>query len=196
MNVCASFAGLGYTDWLSASCVLQTRPLPQIPPPGRTRMCGKELGKRVSHPSPLIPPIHTGGGLSQQLCCEQRAATTGNKYLNQTPVKVIQPMTSFCFIVVGLPVRSVTRCLSIISETLNRKHWLANGQGRFRSDRGSIKDLPCSICSCSYCIFLTGWDCRRGIKEGGGVTVGQTGVFIFVPWGGRGRGQAIFFCFF
>lgn len=159
------------------------------PPQGgkRTRMCGKELGNRVSHPGPLIPPIHTGGGLSQQLCCERRAATTGNKYLKQTPVNLVQPMTSFCFIVVGLPVRSVTRCLSIISETLNRKHWLANGQGRFRSNRGSVKDLPCSICSCSYCIFLTGWDCRRGIKGGG--------VFIFVPWGGRGRGASDFFFF-
>lgn len=175
-----------------SACHVRSRQGPCLRPPPqggkRTRMCGKELGNRVSHPGPLIPPIHTGGGLSQQLCCERRAATTGNKYLKQTPVKGIQPMTSFCFIVVGLPVRSVTRCLSIISETLNRKHWLANGQGRFRSDRGSIKDLPCSICSCSYCIFLTGWDCGRGIKRGRGLCDRQGSLFLS-PGEGEGGGR-------
>lgn len=76
-------------------------------------------------------------------------------------------------------------------ESLNRKHWLATRQGRFRSDKGSVKSLPCSVWSSSYCIFLTGWDWRRGIKVG----VGWMGTLFICPRG-RQRGQAVALIFF
>lgn len=156
-------------------CAPDEAPASDPPPPGSDEdacMHGKELGEPLlsdmARNQSVYQSIHTGGGLSQQLCRNGRGAATGNKYLKRTPVKVIQRMISFHSIVVGLPVRSVTRCLSIIPETLNRKHWLANGQSCFRSNRGSVKGLPCGVCSCSYRVFLTGWDCRRQIKEEGG----------------------------
>lgn len=71
-------------------------------------------------------------------------------------------------------------------EALNRKHWLATRQGRFRSDKGSVKSLPCSVWSSSYCIFLTGRDWRRGIKVG----VGWMGTLFICPRG-RQREQAV-----
>lgn len=142
---------------------LQMRPLPQIPR-GATRMraCMESNHCRGTwHVTGIDPPIQSGGGLSQHLCCAGRGAAAGKKRLNHTPVKVIQRMSSLHSIVGGHPVRSVTRCLSIISETLNRKHWLANGQSGFRSDRGSVKGLYRGVCSRSECVFLTGRDGGR-----------------------------------
>lgn len=157
-------------------------------------MRGKELGEPVlllgAQPVHLYLPL-TSGGLSQLLCHQGRGAATGNKYFKQTAVKVIQRMISFHSIVIGLPVRSVTRCLSIISETLNRKHWLANGQSCFRSDRGSVKGLPRGVCSCSYCVFLTGWDCRRWIKEERSEPW-YRGPFYSCPLGSEGAGGILF----
>lgn len=197
MNVWASFAGFGCIDGLSVARALQMRP-PCLWSPWERRGCvyawkgtgwasAELLGAQPVH---LYLPL-TSGGLSQLLCHQGRGAATGNKYFKQTAVKVIQRMISFHSIVIGLPVRSVTRCLSIISETLNRKHWLANGQSCFRSDRGSVKGLPRGVCSCSYCVFLTGWDCRRWIKEERSEPW-YRGPFYSCPLGSEGAGGILF----
>lgn len=73
-------------------------------------------------------------------------------------------------------------------EAPNRKHWLATGQGRFRSDKGSVKSLPCSVWASSY---TTGRDWRRGIKVG----VGWMGTLFICPTG-RQREQAAGLTFF
>lgn len=129
-----------------------------------------------------------------------------------TPPKIILQLCwvydndSLLFKYCCLPVLFVTRCrASWLSccldnsqrppthppEALNRKHWLATRQGRFRSDKGSVKSLPCSVWSSSYCIFLTGRDWRRGIKAG----VGRMGTLFICPRG-RQREQGVALIFF
>lgn len=73
-------------------------------------------------------------------------------------------------------------------EALDRKRWLANGQGRFRSDRGRVKSPPCSVCSGSHCIFFNWMRLEEG--NGWGERWDGQGPFLFCPTG-RKREQKL-----